>query len=91
MRSALGATSFDIVLMVQKHTARWAFTGISLGVIASLALAHFVRGLLFEVTPDDPFAVVGAAVAFLGVDMIAAWGPSSRAVRIYPATTLRSE
>jgi putative ABC transport system permease protein len=47
--------------------------------------------LLFEVTPVDPFALLGAAGVLIVVGALAAYAPARRATRIDPATALRAE
>ncbi len=54
-------------------------------------VTRLVAGLLYDVSPTDPFAFVGAAVTLLAVGLAASLGPVRRAVRTSPMTALRTE
>jgi ABC-type antimicrobial peptide transport system permease subunit len=61
------------------------------GLAGSFALARTIRGLLFEVSPNDPASLLASAALLLVTAALAAWIPSSRAARIDPVVALRSE
>jgi putative ABC transport system permease protein len=50
-----------------------------------------IRGLLFEVSPNDPVSLVVSATVLLVTAALAAWVPSSRAARVDPVIALRNE
>jgi len=54
-------------------------------------MSGVLRGLLFGVSPSDPFAVAGAAVVIGIVALATAFVPARRATRLDPAAVLRSE
>jgi ABC-type lipoprotein release transport system permease subunit len=64
---------------------------VAVGVAAALALSRLMAGMLFGVTPTDPltFGLVSAGLVL--VALAAAVVPTWRALRVDPATTLRSE
>jgi hypothetical protein len=65
--------------------------GCCVGVVAALAGARVLRGLLFGVGPSDPTSFV-VAIAVLGAAaFLACYGPGRRAARIDPMTALRAE
>jgi ABC-type lipoprotein release transport system permease subunit len=47
--------------------------------------------MLFEVTPTDPVALVGACVVLLIVIAIAAFVPARWATKVDPASALRAD
>ena len=53
VRMALGARASQVVWSVMRRALLLAGTGIGLGVLASLALARGMSGLLYEVRPTD--------------------------------------
>jgi putative ABC transport system permease protein len=57
----------------------------------SFALARTIRGLLFEVSPNDPVSLLTSAAALLMTAALAAGIPSYRAARVDPAVALRNE
>ena len=91
VRMALGARPRDIALRVQRYAGVWTGIGAAAGLICSLALTRAVRGLLFEVTPDDPLSFAVAVTLLVGVAALAAWAPSHRAARVDPAVALRED
>ncbi len=91
VRMALGATPGDIARLVFKFVAVWTGTGALLGFIGSLLLTRFARGLLFEISPRDPFSFTSAAAVLLLAALLASCWPSLRASRVDPAISLRHE
>jgi ABC-type antimicrobial peptide transport system permease subunit len=63
--------------------------GVAVGMIASLALGHLFRSLLYSVEPTDP-ASYGVATLVLVVTALAAnWLPARRAAHVDPVEALR--
>ncbi len=91
VRMAVGARPVDIALQIQKYAEIWTGVGVAAGLAGSFALARTIRGLLFEVSPDDPVSLLASAAMLLATAALAAWIPSYRAARIDPAVALRSE
>jgi hypothetical protein len=85
---ALGARPRDIGLRVQLRAGAWIATGVIVGTAGSLVLARTVRGLLFEVSPEDPVSMLAPVLALCAVGRVAALperGPGG------PVVTLRCE
>jgi putative ABC transport system permease protein len=65
----------------------------ALGVVAGAAIAYgFARaasGLLFGVSPYDPFTYVRLAAMLLGLAVAAAYLPARRATALDPLASLR--
>ena len=91
VRMALGATPASIVRMTLAAAARWTLPGVAIGAAGSFLAARLIRSLLFQVQPEDPYAL-GAAVAVLcAVALLAAAAPARRASRLDPMQILRQE
>jgi len=91
VRLALGANGADLLRLELRRTLAIAFAGLACGVVASLAVARVVAGLLYGVTAWSP-AVYGAAVFVLIVPaLLAAWLPARRVAHVDPASALRYE
>jgi putative ABC transport system permease protein len=91
VRMAVGATPMDIALLIQKHASLWTAAGAITGVAGSMALTRLVRGLLFGVSPNDPWSLVAGVAAIAVAAALAAWVPSRRAARVDPVIALRCE
>jgi predicted permease len=91
LRMALGAAPGDIFALVLRRGARLALAGIAAGALLSLAAGQSLRGLLFGVTPADPWILAGASLLMLAVSLAAAVLPARRAIRIDPMRCLRQE
>jgi len=91
VRMAVGARPVDIALQVQKYAALWTGAGVAVGIAGSFALAHTIRGLLFDLSPNDPISLLVAVAVLLMTATLATWIPSYRAACIDPVVALRSE
>ena len=65
--------------------------GLVLGLGGVVATTRLVRDMLFGVDPLDPKTLVGAMLLVVTTAVLAVYGPMRRAVRVDPATMLRSE
>jgi ABC-type lipoprotein release transport system permease subunit len=50
-----------------------------------------LRAFLYGVSPFDPVAFTGAALAWVLIAMLASWWPARRAARVDPWTALKWE
>jgi len=57
----------------------------------ALGSARLLQSLLFGVSANDPLTLGAAAIALLGIAMIATAGPVVRAARTDPAVVLRTD
>ncbi len=91
VRVALGENPEGLLRSVLSRSFRMVILSLVLGVLASIALARFVEGLLFGVGAADPanFLVFGG-VLFVSA-MAASFVPARRAMRANPVDVLRSE
>jgi predicted permease len=91
VRLALGAAPAAVRALVVRQSILLAGTGISAGLLVSLASTRVLRALLFEISPTDPLTLVGVMALLLTVALLAAWVPAMRASRVDPMIALRAE
>ncbi len=91
IRRALGSPPSDILAMILKEGGLLGATGVVLGIGGALVTTRFMRGMLFDVRPNDPVALLVLSGVVLGVSVVAALVPALRARSIHPAEALRSE
>jgi len=91
IRIALGAQAGDVLHFVLRRGMRLAFSGVGLGLIASLMLTQWMKRLLFGVSATDPLTFGGIALLLLGVALFACWLPARRATKVDPLIALRVE
>ena len=65
--------------------------GLILGVVVAFSLARVLRTFLFGVEPSDPATLIGVALMFTTVALLACWLPTRRATKIDPVEALRYE
>jgi putative ABC transport system permease protein len=91
IRMAIGAQPRDIVRLIVGQGMATTAIGLGAGLLAALALARFVAGLLYGVEPYDPPAFIAAIAIVAGVAFAACWLPARRAARVDPLSIVRSE
>jgi predicted permease len=91
VRIALGAQGSSIVTLVLKSSVMIAAMGVVIGTGIAIWAGRFVKPLLFDTSPNDPFVLSGVALALLAVAVIASLVPAIRAKRVDPMEALRAE
>ena len=91
IRMALGATQRTILRLVIRQGMFLALCGVGIGLIAAVAFARLVSGLLFDVRAIDPLTFAAIAGLLAGVALLASYIPARRAARIDPMISLRCE
>ena len=91
IRMALGATTGDVLRLITGKGLALVVTGSVVGVAAVLALSRLLRGLLFEVAPNDPLTLCAATGVLIAVALLATYIPARAATRIDPMVALRYE
>ena len=91
IRVALGATPRRVVALILRDAMLPLGAGLVLSVGAALLLARLVVGLLWEISPADPPAYLGAAMALIATGLVASARPATRAALADPVRALRSE
>jgi putative ABC transport system permease protein len=91
IRSALGASRRDTVILLVVQALRMTLTGVAAGMAASFGLTRLLRTQLFGVEPSDPLTFAVVPLILLAVAMAAVYVPTLRAARIDPLIALRHE
>jgi putative ABC transport system permease protein len=91
VRSALGATSREIVGLIMKQGLLMIGAGLVLGLLGAFAGSRLIQSLLYETAVFDPATFIFAAVFLGSVALIACLVPAWRAGRINPVEALRRE
>ena len=91
IRMALGATSSVVRRGVLRRAMVLTVAGAGAGLVVALVASRALTSMLFEVSPTDPIALVGACLILVLVGAIAALLPARRATSIDPLQALRSE
>jgi ABC-type antimicrobial peptide transport system permease subunit len=68
---------------------RLAGAGVAIGLVAALVSSRLLASLLFDVSPSDPVALLGASAALLLVALLASLGPTRRATSVDPVEAMR--
>jgi hypothetical protein len=91
VRIALGARPGDVLGMVVRRALRLAGLGLTLGVLAALALTRVLEGILYGVSPTDPATFAGVALVLGATALMASLIPARRASAVDPVIALRHE
>jgi len=91
IRIALGAAARDIARRVAVPVLSMIVVGVGAGLAIGVSTEQFIETLLFDVKATDPSMLAWAAFAIVAAAFLAALPPVIRAVRIDPATLLRTE
>jgi len=81
VRIALGATVGRILAMILGQGARLTAVGIAVGLLGALVLSQFLRTMLFEISPTDPWTLTATVVILIVVVGLATLSATRRATR----------
>jgi len=90
VRMALGAGVPELLRLVLSQGLALTGGGILLGAAAALGLTRLLGYMLYQVSPRDPLAFVGALVVMTVASLAACLLPAWRAARTDPVTALRA-
>ncbi|MCH1571819.1 MAG: FtsX-like permease family protein, partial [Longimicrobiales bacterium] len=90
IRTAVGADRSAVLRLVLRDALLVVATGISIGLVSSLALGRVLDALLFGVAPVDPITFVGMGAVLCVVTVLACWAPTRRALAADLVGGLRS-
>lgn len=90
VRIALGAQPAQVSRMISRQGLGLALVGIVIGTGVAVAATRLLSGLLYDVSPTDPYTFGATCIGLLGMAGLASWVPARRAAAVDPAETLRS-
>jgi putative ABC transport system permease protein len=91
IRAALGASSSNLLRSVLAQGLSVAAIGLTIGVIAAVALTPLLTSVLYKVEAHDPYLLAGAVVILILVSILACLVPARRAANVDPIIALRGE
>ncbi|MBL7184913.1 MAG: ABC transporter permease [Phycisphaerae bacterium] len=91
IRMALGADKNDVLKLVLRKSLMPVLIGAGVGLVGTLAVAHVLSSLLFELSPWDPATYMAVVLLLAGVALLASYIPARRAAKVDPMVALRYE
>jgi putative ABC transport system permease protein len=91
VRMALGAGRRDVLRLILGQGVRLAGIGIVVGLLGAFGTTRFLKSVLYNVTPSDPFSFAVVASFLTVVAVVASYIPARRAMAVDPLVALRNE
>jgi putative ABC transport system permease protein len=91
VRMALGANRSRVVGLVVRQGLAFALSGLACGLVAGLACAPLLGGLLFGVGPADPLTFAAVALLIASAALAASYLPAREAAGVDPLVAIRAE
>ncbi|HEY8022053.1 MAG TPA: ABC transporter permease [Thermoanaerobaculia bacterium] len=91
VRSALGASPTDLLLLVLRNGLGLTALGLALGTALSLAFGRLLGSQLHDVGAHDPWTLAGALLFLAVIALVSSLLPARRAARIDPLDALRQD
>ena len=91
IRMALGAQRGDVFGLIMRQGAVQTGLAVLFGLLLALAVGRVLSQILYEVSPNDPFALVISSLLLAGASLLACFFPARRATKVSPMTALRTE
>ena len=87
---AIGANPWQVAWVFLKQTLHLLSWGLGVGALGAVAAAKVasLSGMLFNVSPYNPFTLLSTAAGLAIVALLATIAPVLRAVNVNPAETL---
>jgi predicted permease len=91
IRTAMGATTRDILALVMKQGMLPVGIGLIVGLAAALAVTPILKSQLVNVSPADPISLLGASGILVLSATVGCGIPARRATKVDPLAALRCE
>jgi putative ABC transport system permease protein len=91
IRAAMGATARDILTLVFTQGLIPVGIGLTIGLVAALAVTPLLKTQLVGVSPADPLALVVASAMLVASAALGCLIPARRAMRVDPMIALRHD
>jgi putative ABC transport system permease protein len=91
IRSALGADRGHLLGSILGQALSCVIGGIMIGLLGAAWMSQSLESVLYGVPPGDPLSLTWALVVMVAVTLGATCPPALRALRISPATIMKSE
>ncbi|MFL6520790.1 MAG: ABC transporter permease [Chthoniobacterales bacterium] len=91
IRMALGARRGDVFGMIMRQGAMQTGLAVMFGLLLALAVGRVLAQILYEVSPNDVFALVTSSLMLAAASLLACFFPAQRATRVTPMKALRTE
>jgi putative ABC transport system permease protein len=91
VRMALGASPGQVMRLALIQGLRPVLAGVAVGIPLALAATRLLTGMLFGVSPADPFSFGAVSLLLVLVAVVACYLPARRVMRISPSEAMRAE
>jgi macrolide transport system ATP-binding/permease protein len=91
IRMALGARRPAVIWMVLREVCVLVAVGLAISLPIVIGTSKLLESFLFEMTPNDPRALMLAVSVLAFAALLAGYGPARRASRVDPMIALRHE
>jgi putative ABC transport system permease protein len=91
IRLAIGADHRKLLRLVLSGSLKLIAVGLGTGLLGAIAVSRLLTSLLFQVTPSDPFAILGSVLMLAVAAALASYIPARRAARTDPIVALRCD
>ena len=91
IRLALGAQRSAVLGLVLRQGAGLVGIGLGIGLLAALALGHFLASVFYGFGAGDVVTLFWVCLVLAGTALAACWLPAHRATRVDPMVALRDE
>jgi predicted permease len=91
IRMALGAQRSDVFGLIMRQGAMQTGLAVVFGLLLALAVGRVLSQILYEVSPNDPFALITSSLLLAVAALLACFFPAHRATKVTPMTALRTE
>ena len=91
IRMALGAHRGDVFALIMRQGAMQTGLALVFGLLFALAVGRVLSKILYEVSPNDPLALLASSLILAAASLLACFFPAHRATKVTPMTALRTE